>query len=286
LILTGLGLDPRPPVLQTATPRYAAMDRHFAFRGPEGHTMMCSTASVQVCLDAGADDADVAQRWHALHAWLPVLTGLFANSPSPGWRCARTKVWAAIDPSRTSAPAGDDPRVAYARWALDAQVLAVRRTGGSWSAPPGLTFRGWLRGDRAGLPAPTWDDLDYHLTTLFPPVRAQGHLELRAIDAQPDDGWRVVTALVAALMDDPAARATATATALETGRSVGVAARQAMTDPALRRAGLTFVDTAVAVLSRAGQLELAAEVEGFGERYPARGRCPADDHPTAPEGSA
>jgi glutamate--cysteine ligase len=196
-------------------------------------------------------------------------------------------VWAAIDPSRTSAPAGaDDPRVAYARWALDAQVLAVRRTGGSWSAPPGLTFRGWLRGDAAGLPAPTWDDLDYHLTTLFPPVRAQGHLELRAIDAQPADGWRVVAALVAALMDDPAARAVATATALETGRSLEVAARQAMADPVLRRAGLTFVDTAVAALSRAGQPELAAEVGGFGERYPARGRCPADDHPTTPEGSA
>ena len=90
LILTGLGLDPRPPVLRTAVPRYVAMAQHFARRGPEGRTMMCSTASVQVCLDAGADDTDVAERWHALHAWLPVLTGLFANSPAPGRRCGRT----------------------------------------------------------------------------------------------------------------------------------------------------------------------------------------------------
>ena len=73
---------PRPPWLQTSSPRNLAMDRHFAARGPEGRTMMCSTASVQVCLDAGADDADVSERWHALHAWLPVLTGLFANSPA------------------------------------------------------------------------------------------------------------------------------------------------------------------------------------------------------------
>lgn len=35
LTLTGLGLDPRPPLLQTSSPRYLAMDRHFAGRGPE-----------------------------------------------------------------------------------------------------------------------------------------------------------------------------------------------------------------------------------------------------------
>lgn len=280
LTLTGLGLDPRPPRLRTTDPRYLAMDRHFAAGGPEGHTMMCSTASVQVCLDAGADDADVASRWHALHAWLPVLTGLFANSPAPGWRCARAVVWAAIDPSRTAAPVGADPRAAYGRWALDAQLLAIRRGGGSWSAPAGLTFRDWLRGRGPGLPPPTWADLAYHLTTLFPPVRAQGHLELRAVDAQPADGWRVVAALVAALLDDPAARAAATAAATELPPgAITAAARDAMTDPALRRAGMCFVETAVAALHRAGHPALAAEVEEFAERYPARGRCPADDHP-------
>jgi glutamate--cysteine ligase len=281
LTLTGLGLDPRPPLLQTANPRYLAMDRHFAARGSAGRTMMCSTASVQVCLDAGADDADVAARWHALHAWLPVLTGLFANSPAPGLRCARTAVWAAIDPSRTAAPAGPDPRSAYARWALDAQLLAVRREGASWAAPGGITFRDWLRGAAPGLPAPTWTDLAYHLTTLFPPVRAQGHLELRAVDAQPGDGWRVVVALVAALLDDPTARATATAAAENATAghrdALGVAARAAMADPVLRRAGLCFVETAAAALRRAGHPALATEVQGFGERYPARGRCPADD---------
>lgn len=300
LTLTGLGLDPRPPRLQTTNPRYLAMERHFAAGGPEGRTMMCSTASVQVCLDAGTDDAEVAQRWHALHAWLPVLTGLFANSPAPGLRCGRTAIWAAIDPTRTAAPVGADPRTAYGRWALDARLLAVRREGGSWAAPPGVTFRDWLRGRAPGLPAPTWADLDFHLTTLFPPVRAQGHLELRAIDAQPGDGWRVVAALVAALLDDPAARGAATAAAhdataeldLRAGggsaggaraRALETAARDAMTDPVLRRAGMRFVETAAAALHRAGHPGLAAEVEGFGERYPARGRCPADDRTSTQE---
>ena len=69
-----------------------------------------------------------------------------------------------------------------------------------------------------------------------------------------------------------------------------VAARDAMTDPVLRRAGMTFVELAVGALTRAGQPELATEVAAFGERYPARHLCPADDRATdratAPEESA
>lgn len=291
LTLTGIGLDPRrPPVLATDAPRYVAMDRHFAARGPEGRLMMCSTASVQVCLDAGADEVEIVARWHALHAWLPVLVALFAHSPlaggrRTGWRSARAQVWAAIDPSRTAAPVGDRPREAYARWALDARVLAIRRPAGSWQAPAGLSFRDWLRGagPAAVLPPPTPADLDHHLSTLFPPVRARGHLELRALDAQPGDGWRVAAALVAGLLDDPVARDLATdAAAAATAALAGsdplvVASRDAVGDPALRRAALAFTGAARAALIRAGQPDLAAEVDRFAARYPARGRCPADD---------
>lgn len=35
----------------------------------------------------------------------------------------------------------------------------------------------------AGLP--TLDDLAYHVTTLFPPVRPRGFLEVSYLDAQP-----------------------------------------------------------------------------------------------------
>ena len=67
-----------------------------------------------------------------------------------------------------------------------------------------MTFRDWLRG--GGERPPTRDDLSYHLSTLFPPVRPRGHLEFRVIDAQPGDGWIVPAAVVtAALLDDPAA---------------------------------------------------------------------------------
>mgnify|MGYP000225654865 CR=1 FL=1 len=44
---------------------------------------------------------------------------------------------------------------------------------------------------------PTTDDLTYHLTTLFPPVRPRGWLELRMIDGLPPEWWPVALTLVA-----------------------------------------------------------------------------------------
>jgi glutamate--cysteine ligase len=109
-----------------------------------------------------------------------------------------------------------DPRAAWAQYALDAEVMCVRRgEGQSWSAPPGLTFRDWLRGHGCEERPPTQADLAYHLSTLFPPVRPQGHLEVRFIDAQPGDGWIVPAAVVSALADDPVAAQLAMAAAEE-----------------------------------------------------------------------
>ena len=109
---------------------------------------------------------------------------------------------------RRSAASDDapDPRAGWAQYALDAEVMCVRRgEGQGWSAPPGLTFRDWLRGRGCEERPPTMADLAYHLSTLFPPVRPQGHLEVRFIDAQPGDGWIVPAAVVSALADDPVA---------------------------------------------------------------------------------
>ena len=56
LQLSGQGLDPvRPPQRVLDLPRYAAMEEFFDRRGPWGRLMMCNTASVQVCLDAGQE---------------------------------------------------------------------------------------------------------------------------------------------------------------------------------------------------------------------------------------
>jgi len=296
LSLAGVGLDPqRPPRRHTTAPRYAAMERHFGRRGPDGRLMMCSTASVQVCLDAGADDTDIVTRWDSLHALGPVLVALFANSPlhggrPTGWRCTRQAIWSRIDPSRTRPPAQRPPsaagppsadhlRESYARFALDADLLAVQRAEGPWDAPPGLTFRVWLRGDGPPtLHAPTIGDLDCHLSTLFPPVRPRGHLELRLLDAQPADRWQLVGAVVTVLLNDPAARDRALAAAAPVAGKWATAARRATSDPTFARAGVGTLAAAAAGMRRAGlPAELVTATEEYADRYPGRGRSPADD---------
>ncbi|HYZ54303.1 MAG TPA: ergothioneine biosynthesis glutamate--cysteine ligase EgtA [Streptosporangiaceae bacterium] len=223
LALQGYGFDPlRPPRRVLDLPRYAAMEEFFDRDGPWGRQMMCSTASVQVCVDAGLDEAGARgyrRRWRLAHDIGPVLVAAFANSPlrqgqPSGWRSTRQEVWSRLDPGRTLPPPADaDPRCAWANYSLDAELMLVRRAGSpSWTAPPGLTFRGWLRGGGSERP-PTKEDLTYHLSTLFPPVRPRGHLELRMIDAQPDDGWIVPAAVAWALFEDPQAADAATAAA-------------------------------------------------------------------------
>jgi ergothioneine biosynthesis glutamate--cysteine ligase EgtA len=330
LRLVGYGLDPlRPPRRISDQPRYAAMEEFFDRRGPWGRVMMCSTASVQVCLDAGtagAGPGSYHSRWFLLHSLGPLLVAAFANSPlrngrPTGWRSTRQAVWAAIDPGRTRAPAGallsgSAPRSDWTRYALDAEVMCIRRPRSrSWSAPPGLTFREWLRsrpqaqqmngaagassGRARGPRPPTRDDLDYHLSTLFPPVRPRGHLELRMIDAQPGDGWVVPTAVTAALLADPLAADAALAAAepvwaaAARGNGNGAespwlrAAREGPADEVFARAISACFEAADAALGRSAEDQgiIRRTVADFAERYVAHGRCPADDWLDALNGS-
>src|SRR5579875_2239026 len=82
LQLSGHGLDPlRPPQRVLDLPRYAAMEEFFDRRGPEGRVMMCNTASVQVCVDAGQEgpgESGYRSRWRLVHAIGPVLVAAFA----------------------------------------------------------------------------------------------------------------------------------------------------------------------------------------------------------------
>ncbi|MGH8917293.1 MAG: glutamate-cysteine ligase family protein, partial [Actinomycetes bacterium] len=72
LVLTGSGSDPHRPARRLIDiPRYAAMETAFDRIGPMGRALMCSTAAVQVCLDAGTA-TEVASRWAALHDLGPV----------------------------------------------------------------------------------------------------------------------------------------------------------------------------------------------------------------------
>ena len=255
----------------------------------------------------------------------------FANSPlregrPTGWRSTRQQVWAHMDPGRTRPPRLDadrDPRDAWAAYALDAELMLVRDSGSpDWFAPPGVTFRTWLRstnalqgtaalqgttalqgtaatrgadgvreangahgtnGSRAIdlLRPPTDEDLSYHLSTLFPPVRPRGYLELRMIDAQPGDGWVVPLAVATALLHDPVAAdlaLAATEPLAEAGDPWLRAAWLGPADPAVARASRACFAAARDALDRIGAPKgITAAVDDFIETYVTRDRCPADD---------
>lgn len=297
--LTGIGTDPwHPPKRLLREPRYDAMETYFDRAGPAGRAMMCSSASVQVCLDAGHEEPGTlghGRRWRLAHLLGAVLSAAFANSPfhhrrRTGWRSTRQALWTEIEPGRSAAPPLDaEPRGAWADRALDAPVMCVRGADDRpWDVPEGMSFRSWIR---SGVPRPpTRADLDYHLTTLFPPVRPRGHLELRMIDAQPgEDGWIVPLAVAMALFDDPAASEIAYRTVKPLAETAGSlpaphnplwinAARYGLADAELRAAAEVCFDAALDALPRLGaSTAVQCAVAAFTERYVVHGRCPADD---------
>lgn len=287
-----LGLDPlRPERRILDSPRYTAMEQFFDRQGPDGRSMMCGTASIQVNVGLGVGD-QAEQRWRLANLIGPTMTAAFANSPfrrgaPSGWRSSRAAVWRALDLSRTSPvpqvpPTGKPASAAsaanaWARYALNAQVMLVREPSGQFL--PGLehlTFGAWMaRGHAVGFPDE--EDLGYHLTTLFPPVRPRGWLELRFIDALGDPWWRVPVLVATALVCDPAAAAVAEAACRPAAALWVEAARDGLTNPILGGAARACFAAAGEALDRIGGGAGRDVVEAFAERFVSRGRCPADD---------
>jgi glutamate--cysteine ligase len=154
-------------------------------------------------------------------------------------------------------------------------VLCVR-AGGSWLVPERVTFAEWIDG---ALPAPpTVADLDYHISTLFPPVRPHGHLEVRYVDEQPGRRWALPPAVLTALLSDPDVTDVAMqACEPAQGRWVS-AARHGLVDRVLARAAGTVFGLACAQLPALNAPDWVLEdLITMTEQQVLRGRCPADD---------
>jgi glutamate--cysteine ligase len=231
--------------------------------------MMRSTASVQVNVEAGRTGRppeDIRRRWDLLHALGPVLVAAFATSakharqesPWGGGANLRQGIWLTLDPARCQTPkilASESLPDAWTRWVLDAPLAMIRCPDRPWKVPAGLSFRRWLREGRRAVPdvpPPRLDDLRYHLTTLFPPVRARGHLEVRYLDAQPGQWWRVPAAVINAVVDDDSAGDAALAACAPQAGRWRDAARLGLADPEICRAARRVLDIAAQALERAG----------------------------------
>lgn len=282
--MVSLGLDPvRPPRRVLEAPRYVAMEKFFDHHGPAGRTMMCSTGSVQVNLSLGSGDEQEA-RWRQANLIGPAMTAAFANSPflhgaPSGWRSSRAAVWRMLDLSRCSpVPLVGNAANAWARYALNAQVMLVRDASGDFLPDlEHLTFGAWMaKGHTVGFP--TADDLSYHLTTLFPPVRPRGWLELRFVDVLGDPWWPVPLLVAGAIVCDPEAAEAAREACLPAATLWVEAARHGLEHPVLAEAAKGCFAAAIGALDRIGADEAGRQaVEAYLERYVARCRCPADD---------
>jgi glutamate--cysteine ligase len=282
--LIALGADPiRPPERVAVAARYQAMEHYFDRLGRAGRTMMCNTAAIQVNVGLGSPD-QVERRWRMANRLGPVLIACFANSPfagglPSGWQSSRLRAWWALDPSR-SAPVRCDanPVEAWRDYALDARVMLLHLD--DERCVPVLepmTFGDWLTaGHEMGWPDTT--DLDYHLTTLFPPVRPKGWLELRMFDALPSPLWQVAVAVTGALLTDPSLDEALDEALAGTDDLWIDAAQLGLAHPALARAAVAVFDIALSAL-RASDVDPSriALVEVFADRWVRRGRSPADD---------
>ncbi|GAA2059270.1 ergothioneine biosynthesis glutamate--cysteine ligase EgtA [Williamsia deligens] len=240
-VVAGAADGVRPPHRILVSDRYRSMEDAFARRGIFGSLMMCNTAAVQVALDAGVDADHAVSRWTRLHTIGPAMTAAFANSPrlhgadDERWASQRMRAWLGTD--RTRIPPHAQTIEDYADWVLSVPLLCVRCADDHWFTPPaGATFADWMDGalDSEVGRRPDETDLAYHVTTVFPMVRPQGYLEVRYLDGQPENLWRVPIAAVAALMSDDAVGAEADAIAAPTADAWLRAAQCGLDDAEVR----------------------------------------------------
>jgi len=280
--LVSLGADPlRPTKRINPGARYRAMEEFFTASnsGAAGAAMMTATASIQVNLDAGPQ-AGWADRVRLAHALGPTMVAIAANSPLlsgtfSGWQSTRQQVWSRLDSARCGpilTASGEDPGTDWARYALKAPVMLMH------SPEPvpvthRLPFADWADGrELLGGRRPTRYDLEYHLTTLFPPVRPRQWLEIRYLDSLPATIWPAVVFTLVTLLDDPVAAGIAADAVEPVATAWDTAARIGLDDPRIHTAANRCVavaaERAPAELDEAMQ-RLVAAVE--------QGRCPADD---------
>ena len=247
-----LGADPlRRPQRVNPGPRYRAMEQYFeaADTGAAGAAMMTSTASIQVNVEAGPPEGWAA-RVRRAHALGPTMIAIAANSPLlaasfTGWRSTRQRVWGQLDTARCGpvlTASGDEPSSDWARYALRAPVMLFH---GPDAVPvtSHVAFADWVNGQvPLGGRRPTGADLEYHLTTLFPPVRPRGWLEIRYLDSVPDPLWPALVFMLVTLLDDPTAAEIADEATEPVATAWDTAARKGLDDRRLHASATRCLD--------------------------------------------
>lgn len=275
LELRAIGLDPVREVPATLDlPRYRAMTEVFATVGSSPMAMATASASVQLNIDLGAAPMD---RWRRAALLGPVVLACFANSPlhrgtATGWCSTRQLLWQTLPHGRAE-PVPTWSLDAWIEHVLSGNVLLIRTPDGAEPILHEFCFRDWITGGHR-LGYPDLDDLDYHLTTLFPPIRPRGWIEFRMIDSVDAALRTPLIGLVTTLMRHDEVADDVAAACLPIAGSWSRAARLGCRDGALAAAARRCFRIASDVCEDVGLTDACGE---FVDRYVARGRCPADD---------
>jgi glutamate--cysteine ligase len=146
---------------------------------------------------------DPESRWRLLNALAPIVVALFANSRvyagrRTDWASYRAHLWRTLDSSRTGIIYDDaEPVERYLRFALDAVAMRSGNGGSGYR-----TFRDWMSDPEIGM-----EDWLFHLSTLFPEVRAKEFFELRSADTiEPDALAAPVVFLTGLVYDETSSR--------------------------------------------------------------------------------
>ena len=240
------------------------MEEHFDALGcaGSGKEMMTATAALQVNLDAGPASG-WEDRLALIRSMVPMLVAASSTSPylagtTSGWHSMRQGTWQGIDHGRSDPVPLGEPTAAWATYALNAPVMLVHDGSELMPVTERIPFAQWLRGGAPFGRRPTMADLEYHLTTLFPPVRPRGYIELRCLDAAPDRWWPALAALTVTLVDDPVAADAAAELCAPIADSWETAARHGLHDDAIRTAVVACAELAARRCDPAVRTELEA----------------------------
>jgi len=264
------------------------MEQHFAATGrtAAGRVMMNSTAALQINLQAGPRGEWPARVARAYRLG-PTLVAIAASSPwlhgrDTGWKSVRQRAWSGLD-ARTCGPVPGcapkdgrdealDPASAWARFAMRAPVTFVRAGDDVLAVGCSVPFSRWASGAvKLGNRPPTAADLETHLSTLFPPVRLRGYLEVRYLDMSAPRWWPAIAAVAATLMDDPVAADLATEATEPAAQLWTEAARDGLANATLA----TSARRCLAIAAGRVPAELRPAVADLADLVES-GRCPGD----------
>jgi glutamate--cysteine ligase len=266
--LIARGVDPYNGIatvpLQLHRDRYTGMTRYFDSIGSSGEQMMRQTAALQINVERGEDPQS---RWRLLNSLSPFVVAIFANSRQYAgtptqWASYRAHLWRTLDQSRTGIVYDEAaPIERYLAFALDATAMRAREDG-TYRA-----FREWIHD--ASIANEDWL---FHLSTLFPEVRAKEFFELRSADTIDPDALAAPVVFVSGLVyDGESARSAEDLLGAPNAKLLERAGRLGLADPEINRIAPQLIALSLEGARRLGgeylrPAHLVAAQEWFGRK--------------------